>query len=219
MKLVIVGVSKFSQMLKDYITDLDVDVLAYTVDEKYIKVKDIDGIPVVSMDKLDSYYSNNDVELVLGIGYSRLGNVKKEMYNRCKKMGYSFYNYVHPSAIIDKSVEMGEGNLIFENVVIQKYSRIGSGNLFFSNSVIMHDNQIGNYNTFGACSVSNGFVQVNDCCFIGANATLRDGIAIGENNLVGAGTYVNRSTDINTGVLTAKPFYKNGGGIYLSEKL
>ena len=32
MKLVIVGVSKFSQMLKDYITDLDVDVLAYTVD-------------------------------------------------------------------------------------------------------------------------------------------------------------------------------------------
>ncbi len=135
----------------------------------------------------------------------------REKYITGEKKGYRFYNYIHPSAIVDDSVVMGEGNVIFENVVIQKHSRIGSDNLFFSNAVIMHDNDIGNHITFGACSVSNGFVKVHDCCFIGANSTIRDGVIIQHNTLVGAGAYVNKSTDDQMGILPAESFCMRGG--------
>lgn len=219
MKLIVVGTSKFSRMLKEYINDLGIEVIAYAVDREFIKSNEIDGIPVIAIDALNETYSPKDVQLVLGIGYTQLGNLKREIFERCKKMNYHFFNYVHPTAVIDKTVEIGEGNLIFENVVIQKHAKMGSGNLLFSNAVIMHDNQIGSFVTFGAGSVSNGFVEVQDCCFIGANATIRDGVTIGKNTLVGAGAYVNRSTKENTAVLPARSFYKNDSGILLSEKL
>lgn len=219
MKIIIVGISKYSQMIRDYVEDLGIEVVAYTADSEYIKSADIDGVPVVSLDRLEKKYTTDEIRLVLGIGYTQLGHLRKNMYNKCKKNGYIFINYVHPSAVIDKKVEMGEGNVIFENVVIQKYTKIGSGNLFFSNSVIMHDNQIGDFTTFGACAVSNGFVRVKDCCFIGANATIRDNVTIRSNTLVGAGVYVNKSTEENMGILSAKPYYQNGRGITLSEKL
>lgn len=219
MKIIVLGISNYSQMLKDYIKDLGIEVIAFMVDGEYIKANEIDGIPVVPIEKLDNYYPNNEIQLALGIGYTQLGNLRKEMYSKCKNKGYHFFNYIHPSAVIDKTVEMGEGNVLFENVVIQKHTKIGIGNLFFSNSVIMHDNRIGNHITFGACSVSNGFVQIRDCCFIGANSTIKDNVIIRENTLVGAGTYVNKSTEKNMGILTAKPFYQSGGGITLSKKL
>ena len=219
MKIIVLGTSGYSQMLKDYISDSEIEVVAYTVDSQFITSSEIDGVPVIPLEDLDNMYVSSEIQLALGIGYTKLGNLKKDIYNRCKAMGFQFYNYVHPSVIIDKTVDMGEGNVLFENVVIQKHAKIGSGNLFFSNVAIMHDNHIGNFTTFCACSVSNGFVHVDDCCFIGANATIRDGVTIKSNTLIGAGTYVNHSTEENTAVLPAKSYYQSGGGISLSEKL
>ncbi len=219
MKLIMIGDSKYAQMLKEYIEDDNDEIVSYVVDKEYMTSDFIKDIPVTSFEQLKELYPSDEYKLVLGIGYSRLGELRKHIYDKCKEMGYDFYTYIHPTAVIDKSVKMGEGNIVFENVVIQKGAMIGVGNLFFSNAVIMHDNMIGNHSTFGACSVANGYVRVEDCCFIGANSTIRDGITIKRNSLIGAGTYVNKSTEEGMGALPAKTFYNKGGSITLSENL
>ncbi len=69
-------------MLKEYITDLGAIVAAYAADEEYIEDDYLDGVPVVPLNGLEHIYPNSEVELVLGIGYTQLGNLKREIYNR-----------------------------------------------------------------------------------------------------------------------------------------
>lgn len=218
-KVIIIGNTNYSRMLKEYLCDLGIDITAFCVDKDWIITDKINNLPVIDMDELFYSYSADQYMLIMGIGYTKLGEVRKQIYFRCKNYGYTFMNYIHPSAQIDKTVTIGEGNIIFENVVIQKNCNIGNANLFFSNSTIMHDNKIGCFNTFCAGSVSNGSVMIEDCCFFGANSTLRDSIVVCKHTLVGAGVYVNRNCIENTAVLPLQPSYIKESGEMISRKL
>lgn len=189
MSVIVIGNTEYSQMLMEYIEESGVHVDAFSVDDNFINEKELSHKPVLSFNKLFNEYSPKKTVLYLGIGYTKLGSVKKNIFLRLKNRGYRFANFIHASACLSSNVLIGEGNVFFENVVVQRNAIIGNGNLFFSNATIMHDNRIGDYNTFGACSVSNGFVAINDCNFIGSNATIKDKIIVMSNNLIGAGAY------------------------------
>lgn len=63
-------------------------------------------------------------------------------------------NQIHPSATIDASVVLGDGNSIGPNVVIRGNIRIGDDNEIGSNTVIAHTVVIGNSNRIvGAASI------------------------------------------------------------------
>ncbi len=192
MSNVIIGNTKYSVMLMEYLEELGIIIDAFCVDKEFIKEQYLSGKMVISTDELLDNFDKKATTLYLGIGYNQLGRVKRKIFVKLKDQGFRFGNYVHPSAHINRSVVIGEGNVIFENVVIQRNTVIGDGNLFFSNAVIMHDDNIGSFNSFCACSVLNGFVNVDDCNFIGANATLKDHIKISGECLIGAGAYVHR---------------------------
>ncbi len=219
MGLLMVGNSDYSIMLKRYVEELGETIEAFVVDREYRTVPELDGVRVLSFDEIVPQYSSYEYQMILGIGCKKLGNLRKEIFLKCKAMGYSFENYIHPTSHIDKDAEIGEGNVFFENVVIQKNTKIGNGNLFFSNSVIMHDNSIGDYNSFCACSVLNGFVAVGNCCFVGANATLRNGIGVGDQSLIGAGAYVNKSCEPDCVILPASSRWFKGESLKFAERI
>ena len=196
--VVIIGNTDYSKMLMDYLKDDGINTCAFAVNEPYIKEKYIFEIPVLPIEHLLENFNPTTTTLYMGIGYTKLGTIKKNLFDVCKSYGYSFENYIHKTACIDSGAILGEGNVIFEGVTVQKYTSIGNANLFFSNSTIMHNDNVGSYNTFGAGSVLNGFVNVGECNFIGANATLRNNISIGNLNLIGAGVYLNKRIENNT---------------------
>lgn len=201
MSVIVIGNTAYSKMLMEYIEETGLYVDAFAVDEKYIRETVISGKPVISFSKLSSAYSRETTILFLGIGYSKLGIVKKDLFLFLKHNGFRFANFIHKTACISSNTSIGEGNVFFENVVVQRNTIIGDGNLFFSNATIMHDNSIGNFNSFCAGSVVNGFVTIDDCNFIGANATIREKIKIKDNNLIGASVYVNRNIETDCAVL------------------
>ena len=45
-------------------------------------------------------------------------------------MGFSFENYIHPSAIISRYVKWGEGKNILDGVIIESGVEIEDGNIF-----------------------------------------------------------------------------------------
>lgn len=198
--------------------DAGFEIIAFCVDRDHISKSTLAGIPVISMDELSLLYPPDSYRLALGIGYKKLGDIRRNIFNRCKSQGYEFINYIHPSTHIDRTMIMGEGNIVFENVVIQKDSLIGNANLFFSNCTIMHDNIVGCFNTFAAGSVSNGSVKVGDCCFIGSNSTLRDSINLAYHTLVGAGVYVNHDTEDNMAITANASNIIPGRGVQCWQK-
>lgn len=216
---VVVGNSEYAEMLMEYLEESGVTVNAFCADSGFIDNTVINGRDVISTDEMLVKYPPSKTILYLGIGYSKLGRIRKNLYFKMKSKGYRFGNYIHVSSVLHRGHQMGEGNVIFENVVIQRGTVLGNGNLVFSNGTIMHDNIIGNFNTFGAGSVSNGFVQIGDCNFVGSNATLRDHISIGSDCLIGAGSYVDHNCENGDAVLPAKNSIYNGEARKISEKL
>lgn len=219
MKAIIIGNTQFSSLLFQYVRDAGIEVKAFAADREYIEAGSIDGVPVITIDELPTRFDAKEHKLIMGIGYKKLGETRKALFERCKKYGYDFVNYIHPSAVVDESVLTGEGNIIFENVTVQKRTVMGDCNILFSNCAIMHDNVVGSFVTFGAGSVSNGGVRTGDCCFIGSNATLRDRITIKDHILIGAGTFVERDCEAGTAVLPATRTYIRDGAAQMENGL
>lgn len=197
--VLIVGNSSYAELIHDYLSDdPEIFVQAFTVDGKYINKEVLNGKFVIPFENVSEIYPPESNKLVLAIGYTQLGELRKKLYYQYKGLGYKFINYIHPSAQIAENVRfIGDANIVLEGVTMQKKIEIGFGNLFWTNSVIMHDVKIGSFNTFCACSVLNGKVCISDCVFLGSNSTVRDNVNIANNVLVGAGAYVKKNLNSN----------------------
>lgn len=205
MKYYIVGNGSYSKMLYRYLRSTsDIEVKGFTVAEEFIKQNIIEGLPVVSTNDLSEGDDLSEVRLLMGIGYRNMNKIKEREYNRYKTKGFSFDNYIHPTAIIEKNVVIGEANNIFEGVIIQEGVKIGNGNLIYGGSLIAHESVIGDFNSVSVKSCIAGCTIIGNNCFIGANSTVRDHLTIADYTLVGAGTYVASDTDEYNVVVTDK---------------
>lgn len=195
MKYIIVGNGDYAKMMGRYLGETkDIQISGFTVESKYIS-EEMDNTPVIPAEEIYESYPPSEYYLIMGIGYRNMNHIKKQEYNRYKKMGYHFENYIHPTAIIGKSVIMGEGNNIFEGVVIQEGVKMGDGNLVYGGVLIAHENSIGSFNSFSVKACIAGCSMIGNNCFFGANSTVRDHVSISDYTLVGAGAYVDVSTN------------------------
>ena len=101
-----------------------------------------------------------------------------------------FANFVHPSAYVSPSVEMGFGNVIMSNSTVHHGVTIGSFNIVNSNVVIEHDSSIADGSFIAASVCVGSHVQVGSSAFIGLNATIRENVLIGDLAFVGMGSCV-----------------------------
>lgn len=192
-KLYIVGNGIYAKMLLEYLL-YDSDVLTtysiegFVVDKIYINDSFIKEYPVVSFDFLETI-NRNDVKLVLGIGYSHMGDIRKEIYNRFKNLGFEFLNYIHPTAIIHPNARIGEGNIFLENIVVESGCLIGDGNLFYAGAILGHDSEMGSFNTLSVGAMTAGCVKISDNCFLGVRASVKDHVTIDDHVLIGATAY------------------------------
>ncbi len=204
-QLVIVGNGPYSQMMKKYVEQTGFgEALAYTVGAAYIQKEEMDGVPVLPLEKLRETFPCDRVSLVLGIGYRRMGEIRREVFGACRQYGYRFENYVHPTALIAKDVEMGEGNNILEGVILEAGAKIGDANLFFGGSMVAHETTVGSYNTFSVRAVAAGCAAIKDHCFLGASSVVRDHVALEDYVLLGAGAYGFKDMDPYSVVMPAK---------------
>lgn len=188
--LVIIGNGSYAAMMKRYI-DLTQfgTVQAFAVDKPFITTPILCDTPVIALDTLSQHFNPANIQLIMGIGYTKMGEIRKRIFEHCKQQDYTFANYIHPTAILSSNISLGEGNNLLEGVIIEESVCIGDANLFFGGSLIAHETIIGNYNTFSVKSVVAGVTTVKNNCFVGAAATLRDHITLNDYVLIGASAY------------------------------
>ena len=192
-----IGITPFAQMLRFYIEDAGVDCFGgYVVDEKYMPENGkIGGIEVISWETFTSTVSPDSCKILSSVTYNGMNKVREIMYHRIKNAGYTMANFIHPSAVVARNCDMGEGNIFLENVTLQPFTKIGNNNVFWSNVNICHHTVIGNFNFVAASCVILGKTVIKDRCFLGCNSTIKNRTVVKSDTLVGAAAYSSQDTE------------------------
>lgn len=125
-----------------------------------------------------------EMKVIIAIGNNRIRKLT------VGKIKHSFGKLIHPSAIIDKNVELGDGTVIFQGAIIQRDSIIGSHVIINTRSAIDHDCIIGDYVHISPGALLCGCVRIGDGTQIGAGSTVIPGITIGKWCVIGAGAVI-----------------------------
>ena len=186
--LIIFGAGDIAELVYFYFTtDSCWDVVAFTVDSKWIDRDEFCGKPVIDFESLEKYYPPTDYSVFVAVSYSGLNRLRREKYEYLKRAGYEFASYISSRATILNNYEIGENCLILENNTIQPFVSIGHNVTLWSGNHIGHHCEIGDHTFVSSHVVVSGGVRVGSSCFIGVNATLRDHIVVGDQCVIGAG--------------------------------
>lgn len=194
-KLIIYG---FNELAKELIEMIRVEsqyVIKYiALDLEYLtktKYKDIDFIDV---EKLYEY--EEEFEVLITFGYTRMNDLRREKYEYCKNKGYKICTFISQKASVYTQF-VGEGSILMPNTMISANTTIGICNIVYGTAFIGHDNTIGDYNFISASSCLLGNVNLGNNCFIGGGSVIKSDINIANRTLIGAGSVLKNNTDEN----------------------
>jgi sugar O-acyltransferase (sialic acid O-acetyltransferase NeuD family) len=125
-------------------------------------------------------------ELIIAIG----NNLDRRRV--AERIVHAFGVAMHPTAIVDRSVHMGEGVVIVHHAVIQVGGRIGDHVIINTAAIVDHDCVVGNFAHIGPGATLCGGVQVGECSLVGAGSVVLPGVKIGKECVIGAGSVVVR---------------------------
>jgi sugar O-acyltransferase (sialic acid O-acetyltransferase NeuD family) len=190
-KLIIFGTGDIAQLALYYFTqDSAYDVVAFTVDEAYLKEAIFCGLPVVAFKDVAERYPPSDHALFVALSYASLNQLRKQKFEEGLALGYEFASYISSKASVLNEYAFGRNCFVLEDNSIQPYSNIGDNVTLWSGNHIGHHSHIGSHSFISSHVVVSGGVRIGEQCFIGVNATLRDHITIGHRCVIGAGAIV-----------------------------
>lgn len=143
------------------------------------------GLAVVGGDDWVLAQNPAEVALVNAIGSTTVPDARAVVFQRFKAVGFDFVTLVHPSAILDESVSLGEGAQIMAGSVIQAGVTIGANVLVNTGARIDHDSVI------------------SPNCHVAPGVTICGGVQVGQGSHVGAGSTVVQSRKVGSGCLIA----------------
>lgn len=194
-KAIIFGTTDFAQVARVYLRDdSEYDVVAFTVNEQYLKEPTLLDLPVVPFEGIAQSHPPGDYAAFIGVGFSKVNAARRGVYESLKSLRYELPTYIHSTVHRWPETNYGEACFIFENNVVQPYVSIGSNCVLWSGNHIGHHSKIGNNVFIASHIVVSGKCTIGDNCFLGVNATLRDGITVAPDTVVGAGALLLKDT-------------------------
>lgn len=194
-RIVIVGVSSTANMVYNFITRYTLyDVVGFAVNESYKDVDVFCGLPVFSLETLESIINKETDYLFVAIQWNNLNADRRRVFEGLKQYGYKFANLISPNAIVNGQIK-GENCWVCDQVVIDS-GAILRDNTFVKTGAYIADNvHVGPHCFIGARSLIAGGVKVGEQTFVGLSATIFDDVVIGDKCIVGATTAVKRNLD------------------------
>lgn len=200
MKVVIIGGRGTAIVIADQIYDahvrfgMDIEVIGLALDDRTMG-NEICGYPILCGIKevYDKFKENDDVKFIFSLYRS------DQIRERCKLLydlnipEEKWFNFIHPSALVCRSVKMGYGNVVLANCVINSNTVIGNFNTINSGTLLGHDIKVGNNNFFAAQVTVGSMLEIGDMNFIGLNSAIKQGVRLGEAILVGQASNVTKS--------------------------
>jgi sugar O-acyltransferase (sialic acid O-acetyltransferase NeuD family) len=194
-KLVIVGDSAFAEVAYEYFThDSNYEVVAFAVEQAYLKREELLGIPIVSFESLGDRYPPRDHDIYVAIVYTQMNRLRTRLAKAAKESGYALASYVSTHAFVWPNARTGEHCFIFENNVVQPFVTVGDNVVLWSGNHIGHHSKIGDNVFISSHVVISGFCEIGSNCFIGVNVAVGNNLTIAKDCWIGPGVVVSQST-------------------------
>jgi sugar O-acyltransferase (sialic acid O-acetyltransferase NeuD family) len=194
-KLVVFGAGDIARLAKHYFeTDSDHHVVAHVVDAEYRTSETFEGLPLVEFSDVVRRFPPDAHKMFVAVSYAQMNRVRAGKYARARELGYELVSYVSSRCTYLSAHSPGDNCFILEDNTVQPFVRIGNNVTLWSGNHIGHDSIIDDHCFVASHVVISGRVHVKPFCFLGVNATVRNGITLAEATLVGAGALVLKNT-------------------------
>lgn len=217
-KLVIFGAGDIARLAHLYFErDSPHEVVAFAVDRAWRKAETFRGLPLVDFETVEQAYPPATYQFFVAVSYAKVNRVRAEKFLAARAKGYTLASYVSSKCTWLSDHQPGENCFILEDNTIQPFVRIGENVTLWSGNHIGHDVVIEDHVFIASHVVLSGYVHIEPYCFLGVNATLRNGIRVRQASVIGAGAILMKDT-IEKGVYLperAKLFDKRSDEIEL----
>lgn len=183
-KLMIIGASGHGKVVADIAKKNGYEEIKFLDDDKNKKRNGIYEVVGTSED-IDKYL--NDYDFFVGIGNNE---VRKKISKLLTEKNIKQPILIHPNAVIDATVTIGEGTVIMANAVINADTKIAKHCIINTSSTVDHDCVLENYVHVAPGSHLSGNVHVGNLTWIGVGSTVINNITICDSCFLGAGAVV-----------------------------
>lgn len=195
-KLIILGTGSIGELAYYYFSrSSEYDVVAFSVTDEFFNSPTFSELPVVRFSDILRHYPPEKHDIFVAVGYKNLNKDRELLYTTVKEMGYHCASYISKHATILNDFKIGDNCLILEDNTIQPLVTIGNNVIMWSGNHVGHHSCIGDSCFITSHVVISGYCEIGSRCFLGVNSTLRDGILVGHDTLVGAGSLLTSNAD------------------------
>jgi len=124
------------------------------------------------------------LQCVVAIGNN---NQRTDVFKQLKSKSFKLPNVISTHAFVDRTVNMGEGNIIAHGAIINAQAILGNNNMINTAAIIEHDCILENHIHIAPKAVLCGGVKIESFVMVGASATVVPNLAIATGSLLGAG--------------------------------
>jgi len=190
-KIILVGGGGHCKVVIDTLRLDKKFVITGIVDKKEKVGSKVIGVPIIGKDTCLPRYLKKGVKYCfVAVGSIGSMDLRIKLFNLVKRIGFIIPSVAHPSAIISKYAEIGEGSFIGAKAIINPGAKIGNNCIINSGSIIEHDCIIGNHVHIAPGVVMSGSVHIKEAAHIGTGSVLKQCVTIGRNTVVGIGSVV-----------------------------
>jgi sugar O-acyltransferase (sialic acid O-acetyltransferase NeuD family) len=194
-KICLAGYSGHAYVVGEIINMLSYSLIGYIdLDEKKNNPFNIQYLGNENQIDL-SKFIKEDIRIALAIGDNKN---RRKLFETFTKNDVIIETLQHPHASVSTLTTINEGTVIMSSAVINPFVKIGKGVICNSGCIIEHECVIADYVHIAPGAVLAGNVGVDENTFIGANAFIKQGIRIGKNVIIGAGSVVLNDVADNT---------------------
>ena len=118
------------------------------------------------------------------------GAVRERLVRRLSALGVGVKRYatlVHPDARLSDDTVVGAGAVVLAGVVATADVVVGEHVVCMPNAVLTHDDVVEDFATVCAGVALGGRVRVGRAAYLGANASVREGLVVGAGSTLGMG--------------------------------
>ncbi|CAM4089891.1 acetyltransferase [Vibrio neonatus] len=190
--IVIIGGGGHASVLADILLQQQREIVAIVCPDDINQRAIFSGITHLKRDADISRFSADSVSLVNGIGLMPKSSFRRKLNETFLSLGYRFETVISDSAIVSPFCRLEVGAQILPMSVIQAGATIGSHSIINTGAIVEHDCSVGSYNHIAPRATLCGDVETETNVYIGANATVIQGISVGNGAVVGAGACLTR---------------------------
>jgi sugar O-acyltransferase (sialic acid O-acetyltransferase NeuD family) len=124
---------------------------------------------------------------IMAVGAPQL---RLNFFERLVMHGMAPLSFIHSSAIIGRSVDIGIGTTVCPHVCLTANVRVGRGVLLNVGARLGHDVTVGDFSSLLGSNVVNGSVKIGERALLGAGCVIHPGVTVGNDSTVGIGAVV-----------------------------